>query len=78
MGKEAQKAFFRARALEKRNSKRNHYNMNQICADDECSGSDREDHEEVSTSRLDDMPNWTSEDWVDYQNGSWVPNQNFW
>jgi hypothetical protein len=76
MDKEAQKAFFRARALEKCNSKCTQCNMNQIRVDDKCSGSDQEDHEDFLASH-DDMSNWTGEDWVDYQNGSFVPKPNF-
>jgi hypothetical protein len=74
---EAQKAFFHARALEKRNSKCTQYKVDQIRADDECSGSNQEDHEDFSASH-DNMSNWTSEDWVDYQNGSFVPRPNCW
>jgi hypothetical protein len=75
MDKEAQKAFFRARALEKHNSKCTQYKADQIRADDECSGSDQEDHEDFPASH-DNMSNWTSEDWVNYQNGSFVSSPN--
>jgi hypothetical protein len=79
MDEEAQKAFFRARALEKHNSKQNQYKVNQIPADDECSGSDQEDHEDYSATN-NDMSNWTSKDWVDFQNVSFAPNPrpDFW
>jgi hypothetical protein len=77
MIKEAQKLFFLAKALEKRNSKCTQYNVNQICADD--SGSDQEEQDEdASTSRSTDTSNWTSADWLDYQSGALVPGPNFW
>jgi hypothetical protein len=66
-------------ALEKHNSKRNQYKADHIRADDEYSGSDQEDHKDYLASH-DDMSNWTKEDWVDFQNGSFVPNPrlDFW
>jgi hypothetical protein len=82
MDEEAQKAFFRARALEKCNSKCNQYKVDQIPADDEYNGSDQEDHEDCEDylASHDDMSNCTKEDWVDYENGSFVPNPrpDFW
>jgi hypothetical protein len=79
MDREAQKQFFHTKALEKCNSKRNQYNVNQICDDDECSDRDREEHhEDVPASRSTDTPNWGNQDWVDYQRGSLVSDQNFW
>jgi hypothetical protein len=79
MDEEAQKVFFRAKALEKRNQKRNQYRVDQIRTDDEHSGSDQDDHEGYSAAN-DDMTNWTREDWIDFQNGSFVPNprSDFW
>jgi hypothetical protein len=42
------------------------HKVDQIRADDEYSGSDQEGY----SASLDDMSNWTKEDWVDYQNST--------
>jgi hypothetical protein len=75
MNEEAKKVYFCARALEKRNAKRTQYKVDQVHADDEYSGNDQdaqEDQEDYLVAN-DDMTNWTREDWIDYQNGSFVP-----
>ena len=62
MDEEVQKAYFRARALEKWQAKKTQYQVDQVYA---------EDDEYADAS--DDMSNWTKEDWVAFQTGSFAP-----
>jgi hypothetical protein len=70
MDKEAQKMYFRARALEKRNAKKLQYQVDQVCAEDD--QDNQEDTDDYLAANA-DMTNWTKEDWIDFQNGSFVP-----
>jgi hypothetical protein len=77
MDEEVQKAYFQARALEKRHAKKTQYQIDQVYAEDD--QYDQDDDDECAGAS-DDMSNWTKEDWVGFQNGSFAPysRPNFW
>ena len=62
--------YFRMRALEKHNAKKTQYQVDQVYAD-----KDDDDQDEDYSGPNDNMTNWTKEDFIDYQNGSYVPGQ---
>ena len=70
MDEEAQKAYFRARALEKRQAKKTQYQVDQVYAEDD---QDDQDDDDEYAGASDDMSNWTQEDWAGFQNGSFAP-----
>ena len=70
MDEEAQKAHFRARALEKRQAKQTQYQVDQVYAEDD---QDDQDDDDEYAGASDDMSNWTKEDWAGFQNGSFAP-----
>jgi hypothetical protein len=72
MDKEAQKVYFHAKALEKRNSK-HHQCINQIFAEYECSNGE-EYNEDAPAARSMDTTDWTNEDWIDsnQEHLSWI------
>jgi hypothetical protein len=70
MDVEAQKVYFRARAMEKNNAKKVQYQVNQVYVEDD--QDDQDDTDNYSAANT-DMTNWTKEDWIDFQRGSFVP-----
>jgi hypothetical protein len=69
MDEEAQKAHFRARALEKRQAKKTQCQVDQVCAEDD---QDDQDDDDECAGASNDMSNWTQEDWAGFQNGSFT------
>ena len=74
MDEEAQKTYFRTRALEKRQAKKTQYQVDQVCAEDE--DADQQESEDYDLN----MDDWTPEHWLAFQNGSFTPyaRQDFW
>ena len=72
MDEEEQKAYFRARALEKRQAKKTQYQVDQVYAEDDHVDQQEYDNDECAHVS-DDVDDWTKEDWVAFQNGSFTP-----
>ncbi len=67
MDEEAQKAYFQARALEKRQAKKTQYQVDQVSAEDDYTDQQEYDDDDCN------MDNWKPEDWIAFQNGSFAP-----
>ena len=67
MDEEAQKIYFRTRALEKRQAKKTQYQVDQVCAEDDYADQQEYDDDDCN------MDNWKPEDWLAFQNGTFTP-----
>ena len=67
MNEEAQKIYFRTRALEKRQAKKTQYQVDQVYAEDD--DADQQDYDDYDLN----MDDWTPEHWLGFQNGSFAP-----